>query len=46
MHWSSIAQTNPADAYIIYAGSGGQQRSTGTVLSWQNAGSLITKLEK
>ena len=45
-NWSEIANVNPEDAYIIYAGSSGQSRSGGTIITWQNAGSLIKKLER
>lgn len=45
-NWAPIANANPEDGYIIYAGTTGQSRSAGTVISWQNAATLIKKLEK
>jgi len=44
-NWSEMANVNPEDAYIIYAGSSHQSRSAGTVISWLNASTLIEKLE-
>jgi predicted AAA+ superfamily ATPase len=45
-NWSEIANVNPEDSYIIYAGNTGQSRSGGTIITWQKAGNLIAMLEK
>ena len=45
-NWSEIAETDRSNSYIVYAGDANQKRSSGHVLSWKNAGSLIEKLEK
>lgn len=42
---SEVAATNPEDGYIIYAGTTGQKRSGGTIISWHDASSLIPNLE-
>jgi hypothetical protein len=45
-NWSEIAETDRSQSYIVYSGDANQKRSSGHVLSWKNAGSLIEKLEK
>lgn len=45
-NWATVAGIDPEDAYIVYAGTTGQNRSAGTVISWRDAGTLIKKLEK
>jgi len=45
-NWSEIANVNPEDTFIIYAGNTGQSRSGGTIITWQKAGSLVEMLEK
>ncbi|HLJ31548.1 MAG TPA: ATP-binding protein [Candidatus Babeliales bacterium] len=42
--WNDIAQTNPQDGYIIYAGNQEQKREKGHVVGWQTTGNLIQKL--
>jgi predicted AAA+ superfamily ATPase len=44
--WSAMADHNPEDAYIIYGGESTQKRSTGTVIHWQAAGSLVSDIEQ
>lgn len=34
-YWKKLAQSEQAEGFIIYAGTETQQRSTGTVVSWQ-----------
>lgn len=43
--WNDLAQANPHNGYIIYAGSDAQQRSKGNVIGWQEAGSIIQNIE-
>ncbi|MCL4380034.1 ATP-binding protein [Candidatus Dependentiae bacterium] len=43
-YWINLANSNPADAYIVYGGSEGQQRSNGTVLSWRHTAIIINRL--
>ncbi len=45
-NWSEVAATSPEDGYIIYAGTSGQKRSGGTIISWHDAGNLIPTLER
>ena len=42
--WSEIANTDPALGYIVYGGDMVQQRSTGTVIGWQQAQNLINEI--
>lgn len=44
--WNKISSTNPEHGTLIYAGNKNQTRSTGKVLSWQNASQFITQLYK
>jgi len=44
--WAEIANKNPEDGYIIYGGTSEQKRAEGSVISWQKAGAIITKLEE
>lgn len=44
--WSALAQGDPEDGYVIYAGLGHENRSTGRIVGWQEAGSLIEKIDK
>jgi len=46
-HWREIAGEQAAqESYIVYGGHMEQQRSAGHVISWESAGSLVTRLEK
>lgn len=42
--WNDIADANPADSFVIYGGKESQKRNIGTVIGWQEAGDIITKL--
>ncbi len=45
-YWNEIAQTNPRDAYLIYAHNERQIRKQGNVLGWKDASTLVDKLLK
>lgn len=40
--WNTLANTNPENGYIIYAGQDVQKRSKGTVIGWQQAGNIAS----
>ncbi len=42
--WNELANADPINSYIIYAGEGVQKRSMGVVVGWQHAGNIITKI--
>ena len=42
--WNTLAEADPANGYVIYAGSENQTRSKGNVVSWQQAGNIISTL--
>ena len=44
-NWGQIADIDPAQGYVIYAGDLKQTRSYGHLLNWQAAGDLIAKIE-
>ncbi len=39
--WNSLAQTDPANSYLVYGGSEHQARKNGTLINWQAADELI-----
>lgn len=39
--WHALAQTDPTNGYIVYAGNDTQKRSKGNVIGWQQAGNII-----
>lgn len=43
--WRDITKQPDAQGYIVYGGAASQKRSMGTVLSWQNVGSLVDRFE-
>lgn len=45
-YWNDIAKANPQNAYLVYANTEKQLRKQGTVIGWQEAGSLIETLQK
>lgn len=45
-NWNEIAETDPADGYVIYGGNYVQHRDKGNVIGWQQSGKLIRKLEQ
>ncbi len=44
VEWNEISSTNPSNNYVVYAGDGTQVRSQGTIMGWEKAADLITKL--
>lgn len=42
--WSKLAQMDPKDGYIVYAGSLKQSRSKGNIIGWHEARNLIEKI--
>jgi predicted AAA+ superfamily ATPase len=42
--WNEIADTPPTHNYVVYTGEHNQTRSTGNLVTWQSAGSLVKKL--
>lgn len=44
--WSELANADPADGYIVYAGDISQHRSAGFVKNWKSSGHLIHDIEK
>ena len=42
--WNNLAQADPKNGYIIYAGNEEQKRTKGNVVGWQQAGSIIQKI--
>lgn len=40
-YWCNMANINPDQGYIVYAGNETQKRSRGTVISWQNVDSFV-----
>lgn len=45
INWSKLAETDPANGYIVYGGTAKQARRKGTVINWMTSGDLIAKLE-
>lgn len=41
--WNELANTNPENSYLIYAGTESHQRSKGRVISWQNTIDITKK---
>ncbi len=41
-YWCDIAQINPENGYVVYGGTQEQSRSSGNVVSWQNAADIVT----
>lgn len=44
--WNVIANADPSKSYIIYAGDASQKRSKGHIIGWQEAATLISKIEE
>ena len=44
--FNEISETQPSKNFVIYGGIDQQTRSSGNVVGWQAAGSLINKLEE
>ena len=42
--WNALAQTDPTNGYIVYAGDDAQKRSKGNVIGWQQAGNIIKEI--
>lgn len=42
--WNTLAQADSTRGYIVYAGDENQKRSKGTVIGWQQAGTLTDML--
>lgn len=45
-HWNEIAQTDASHNFVIYAGDTNSNRSAGTVIGWQQAGTLMQKIRE
>lgn len=43
-YWNELAQADPRNSYIVYAGEEKQIRKQGNVVTWQEASTLITSL--
>lgn len=43
--WDDVASANPANNYVIYAGTDLQRYGVGTIIGWRDAGSLVEKVE-
>jgi len=41
--WNELAQTNPADSYVVYGGALQQKRPEGTVIGWKDFGDFVSK---
>jgi len=39
--WSTIANTDPSQSYLVYGGEHNQRRKAGNLVSWESAGNLI-----
>jgi uncharacterized protein len=44
--WNEIAKADPSHGYLVYGGQETQARSTGHLVDWQSAGTLIEAIEK
>lgn len=44
--WNELAQADPSDGYIVYAGQASQSRSKGNLIGWKAASDLIKKIKK
>ncbi|HLB94439.1 MAG TPA: ATP-binding protein [Candidatus Babeliales bacterium] len=42
--WNSLAQTDPANGYLVYGGDEHQARKNGTLINWQAAAELINAI--
>ncbi|MCX5925458.1 MAG: ATP-binding protein [Candidatus Dependentiae bacterium] len=40
-YWKQLANANPQDGFLIYAGTENQKRSNGTVLGWQSIDTIF-----
>lgn len=45
-HWNELAQADPANGYVIYAGESSSHRSAGNLVGWRQAGTLIQKIRQ
>lgn len=44
--WNEISETNPQDNFVVYGGEEAQKRGTGSVVSWERAGTLHAAIKK
>ncbi len=42
--WNEIAKMSPKDNYAVYGGPRNQTRSFGSIIGWQSAGTLVSKI--
>ncbi len=40
-YWCTLANINPSQGYVVYAGKENQKRSVGNIISWQSAGAIV-----
>lgn len=43
--WDALADSDPAQGYLIYGGASVQLKTTGNLVGWREAGSIVSKLE-
>ena len=40
-YWNNLAQQDPSDCYVVYAGDESQSRSKGNVIGWKDISKII-----
>ena len=43
--WDAIVDSDPSQGYLIYGGASVQLKTTGNLMGWREAGSLVSKIE-
>jgi len=42
--WNELSETSMQNNYVVYAGDENQKRAAGSIISWQSAGKLISRI--